>query len=338
MKDTEHSIEAAAAYWFAKRRSDSVSRSEQARFLRWLNQDPAHQAAYSEYESLWTSIGAVAGDPAIVAMRTEALAAAPRRAILGWRAMGAVAATLAVFLLVGVLLMSRGEIGGPAPERQIAQSDAPRMLRTAVGERSAVTLDDGSVVELNTDSQLVVDYGDRVRAVRLIRGQAMFEVAHDSARPFVVEAAGQRIVALGTAFDVRVDSDGMRVTLIEGRVSVEPVGDTPHGVRATRTLVPGEQLVARADQPIVVLPADVRQAVSWRTGRLAFSDEPLGEVVEEINRYSNRKVVLADPSLAELRVSCAFRAGSVGSFATAMETAFPVSAESHGDEIVLSWE
>ena len=70
MKDTEHSIEAAAAYWFAKRRSDSVSRSEQARFLRWLNQDPAHQAAYSEYESLWTSIGAVAGDPAIVAMRT----------------------------------------------------------------------------------------------------------------------------------------------------------------------------------------------------------------------------------------------------------------------------
>ena len=130
----------------------------------------------------------------------------------------------------------------------------------------------------------------------------------------------------------------MRVTLIEGRVSVEPVGDTPHGVRATRTLVPGEQLVARADQPIVVLPADVRQAVSWRTGRLAFSDEPLGEVIEEINRYSNRKVVLADPSLAELRVSGAFRAGSVGSFATAMETAFPVSAESRGNEIVLSWE
>ena len=338
MRDTDHSIDAAAASWFAKQRSDSVSRSDRARFLRWLNQDPAHQVAYSEYEALWTSIGAFAGDPAIVAIRKEALAAAPRRGFFGWHTMGAIAASLAVFLMVGVLLMMSGEVASPTPERQIAQGEASHLLQTAVGERSAVTLEDGSVVELNTDSRVVVDYVAGRRAVRLIRGQAMFEVAHDPSRPFVVEAAGQRIIALGTAFDVRVDLDGMRVTLIEGRVAVEPVGEMPQGARATRTLVPGEQLVARADQPIVVLPADVRQAVSWRTGRLSFSDEPLGEVVEEINRYSNRKVVLADPTLAELRVSGAFRAGSVGTFATAMETAFPVSAESSGDEIVLSWE
>ena len=88
----------------------------------------------------------------------------------------------------------------------------------------------------------------------------------------------------------------------------------------------------------MVLPVDVEKQVSWRTGRLIFSDEPLGDVVEELNRHSDRKIVLADPTLADLRVSGVFRAGAVGSFVTAVDAAFPIAAESRGDEVVLSWE
>ncbi len=340
MKGTGESTEAAAAFWFARLRSDSAGRSDRARFVRWLNEDEAHREAYAEYESFWIAIGCAAADPAIVAMRREALSAAPDRSGLHWTAIGSIAATLLLaFLAASFLLRSPVVTPSPVePDVQLASrsSDLNR-IQTAVGQRSAVTLDDGSVVELNTDSLIDVNYGERLRQVRLVRGQALFEVAHDSTRPFVVEAAGQRIIAIGTAFDVRVGPEGMQVTLVEGKVAVEPVAkaETP---AKRRMLAPGEQLVARADRPVVVLAANVGETVSWRTGRLIFTDDPLGQVVDEINRYSTRKVVLSDPTLADLRVSGVFRAGSIDNFATAMEAAFPVAAKPGEGGIQLSWK
>jgi len=105
-------------------------------------------------------------------------------------------------------------------------------------------------------------------------------------------------------------------------------------------LAPGQQLVARGDRPARVAQANVEQAVSWSTGRLIFNDEPLGEVVEEINRYSTRKILLEDSSLAGLRVSGVFQAGSMHSFVTALDAGFPIAsrADEGRNAYVLSWD
>src|SRR5690606_12600450 len=122
------------------------------------------------------------------------------------------------------------------------------LYRTAVGERLAVTLDDGSVLTLNTDSRALVQYGDGIRGVTLEKGQALFEVAKNPELPFVVTAAGRKVTALGTAFDVRVTDDRLAVTLIEGRVAVEPTAPSS-AIKERTELAPGDQLIAAASHP-----------------------------------------------------------------------------------------
>lgn len=319
-------VEKEAAFWFARLRSDELGEEDRARFSRWLAADPAHVSAYADYQGLWSDLDEVAATGPILALRREALRLSdrPRRARPRWVPLGAIAAGIAVALVGGWMLTQ-----SPALVPQAVVSGAPATYRTEVGERSSITLADGSVVQLNTDSVLEVDYAEGRRGLKLLRGQALFEVAHDTSRPFVVDAGGQQITALGTVFDVRVGSGETRVTLIEGRIEVKRVNGTalfPVAPEA-RKLTAGEQLVAVEERPFLVRAADVEKAVSWREGRVVFSNEPLVQVVEEINRYSTRKVVLGDGDLGEMRVSGVFRPGSADRFVAALEIGFPVEAE-----------
>ena len=319
-------VEKEAAFWFARLRSDELGEEDRARFSRWLAADPAHVSAYADYQGLWSDLDEVAATGPILALRREALRLSdrPRRARPRWVPLGAIAAGIAAALVGGWMLTQ-----SPALVPQAVFSGAPATYRTEGGERSSITLADGSVVQLNTDSVLEVDYAEGRRGLKLLRGQALFEVAHDTSRPFVVDAGGQQITALGTVFDVRVGSGETRVTLIEGRIEVKRVNGTalfPVAPEA-RKLTAGEQLVALEERPFLVREADVEEAVSWREGRVVFSNEPLVQVVEEINRYSTRKVVLGDGDLGEMRVSGVFRPGSADRFVAALEIGFPVEAE-----------
>jgi len=320
-------VEKEAAFWFARLRSDELGEEDRARFSRWLAADPAHVSAYADYQGLWSDLDEVAASGAILDLRREALKLAdqPRRVRRPrWAPLGAIAAGIAVALIGGWMLVQ-----GPTLVPQAVSSNGPATYRTEVGERSSITLADGSVVQLNTDSLLEVEYLEGRRGLKLLRGQALFEVAHDRSRPFVVEAGGQQITALGTAFDVHIGAGETRVTLIEGRIEVKRVNGSALFPVApeVRKLTAGEQLVAPEKRPFVVRVADVEEAVSWREGRVIFSDEPLAQVIEEINRYSNRKVVLGDGDLGDMRVSGVFRPGSADRFVAALEIGFPVEAE-----------
>lgn len=322
-------VEKEAAFWFARLRSDDLGEEDRARFSRWLAADPAHVSAYADYQGLWSDFDDVAASATILDMRREALRQADRPHRPRWRPrlapLAAMAAGIAV-ALGGVWMLTVRE---PALVPAAASRTGPATYLTEVGERSSITLADGSVVQLNTDSLLEVNFVEGRRGLKLLRGQALFEVAHDRNRPFVVEAGGQTITALGTAFDVHVGDHETRVTLIEGRIEVKRVNGTalfPVAPEA-RKLTAGEQLVAVEERPFLVRVADVEEAVSWREGRVVFSDEPLAEVLEEINRYSTRKVVLGDSDLANLRVSGVFRPGSADRFVAALEVGFPVEAE-----------
>ncbi len=343
-------VEEQAAYWFAVLRSERVSAADERAFDLWRAESPAHEAAYERQLLAWEALGATAMDREVLAVRRAALRAGPRAfgGGIGWFAAMAGAASLAAVL--ATVIVSTGawerlmQFGGDIVTAGVSGAAGSRVLETAVGERSTAALADGSVVELNTDTHLQTKFTADGRWVFLSRGQVVFEVAQDAKRPFVVVAANKRITALGTQFEVRVDKQAVKVTLIQGRVKVEemeePVPDATQAATAPAVeLRPGEQFVSSPRDGASVRTTDVERVTSWRHGRLDFEDEPLVNVVGEINRYSMRKVYVEDPSLADLHVSGSFKAGSVDNFTTALIALYPVVRQERREEnrIVLGW-
>lgn len=307
-----------ATVWFARRRSGAMTPQEAGVLAGWLAADPAHQAAFDAVLQAWSALDLVRADPRVLAMR-EALPA-PRR--LGSpMTRRAIAACLAAVVMVGA-------VSGAArlwPSRAFADQS----FRTGVGQKTTVTLPDRSVVMLNTDTVLRTRADKGRRMVYLDRGQAFFRVAKDASRPFVVTAGGRTITAVGTAFDVRVGARGLSVTLVEGKVRVaSPVpaaGAAAQGAARrpaaveTTEMVAGSQLIAPDDQRWSVARTDVVKATGWVRDQLIFQAEPLADVVAEMNRYSVRKIVIADAAVGGTLVSGNFRPGDVEGFARAVE-------------------
>ncbi|VAV95799.1 hypothetical protein MNBD_ALPHA04-2433 [hydrothermal vent metagenome] len=344
-----------SAYWFARMHADNVRGSDQRRFEKWQGQSPEHARAYALHDHVWASMQDASIDEEIMAMRREALSPARPSGHMSWYKYGAIAATLLVFAVSALILnpfsaipVESGPSAGLGSDNQVASVETnmpqplPTVFRTAVGERSTIDLPDGSSIELNTDSLIQTNFTAQGRNLVLIRGEALFNVAKDPDRPFVVEADGKRITAIGTTFSVRLVDKEVRVTLIEGIVDVDRV-DQAGAILASKDqqrLIAGQQLVALNALPFQVIGINPVMATSWRQGRLVFDNEPLDSVVHEINRYLTQKIVIGDPDLEGLRVSGIFRVGSVSSFATALETSFPVEAQTRDSagQVVLHWK
>lgn len=305
-----------AAAWFARKRSGEMTEQEGRELAAWLDSDPAHRAAYDLAERAWSASERVRDNPAMLSMRERALR---RRYWRSWKvAGGALAAVLAVGVFAGWTVSE----GPAAPIAPLAGPSAPLVLapgqelRTEVGQRATATLPDGSVVTLSTNTVMRTRNDERLRLVELERGQAFFQVAKDRSRPFVVEAAGRRVVATGTAFEVRVEQDRVAVTLVEGKVRVEaPINAAADGrfSRFTQSteMEPGSQLIAADGRPWAVEEVDAVREVSWLTDKLVFQNEPLSNVVAELNRYSDKRIILRDPQIADDPVSGSFRTDDI---------------------------
>jgi transmembrane sensor len=225
-------------------------------------------------------------------------------------------------------------------------ADGDGIYQTGIGETSTLTLADGSTVTLNARSRIEVSVSDRQRRVDLHDGQAFFKVARDGEHPFVVGVADRDVTALGTAFDVRLDSTSVRVTLLEGkvRISQDPLvaraASQNAGRRQTepRFLSPGQQFVAElpARTEPVVRDVDVSKAVSWRDGRVFLENLTLAAAVAEMNRYSTIQITVADTQIANLRVNGMFRAGEQEAFITALQEYFPITTRREGASIILA--
>jgi transmembrane sensor len=214
------------------------------------------------------------------------------------------------------------------------------MFRTSIGERSTVTLSDGSSIVLDTDTRINVSYSSQARRVRLFSGQAWFHVARDASRPFTVEAGDQRVVAHGTVFDVRVEDRQrtVEVTLLEGRVSVEPIRwafvdfvSPP----AKTELAPGEELTAGPNRPINKQHADISRVSSWIKGQVVFNGDSLDSAIAELNRYTTSQIELSDPALASFKVSGVFYAGHSDSFLQTLTSYYPIRIIERTDNRVV---
>lgn len=260
-------------------------------------------------QAIWSLAGQQADHPAIQRMREAALAQRPPRPKRRWAMPVGLAASVLLVTALGLVLSGRfGPFGGPA-ETQLA---------TAVGQRLDQRLVDGSTVTLNTATRLTVRYDKQQRQVALMQGEAFFEVAKDQPAPFVVTANGVSVTAVGTAFSVRTLPAGAKIILLEGRIRVDTPG--PGGAAAISTmLLPGNRLDFDGTR-ITVQRLDAEQSLGWRQGKLNFQATPLGEVAAEMNRYSQKQIVLG-PGLATVPVTGTFRIGNPEGFLRTLEAA-----------------
>lgn len=307
-----------AEHWFARRREPAVREAEAEAFERWRVQDEAHAQAYTETERLWDRLAILQSSERLKALAVQANTFSPglsaRRRFLLPVLLAASVAAIAVSV---VLWFSH------VPEVQ--------RFATAIGEQRTETLSDGTTLRMNTQSTLEARMSDNRREVTLENGEAAFDVAKDPSRPFIVVAGDGSVVAVGTHFQVRRESGQVTVTLLEGRVQL---------LRPSRHefewLDPGQQArFSETASGIVRRNVDVAALTSWMSGRLEFRGAPLHDAVEEINRYSMRKIRIGDPSIDGIEISGTFRTGDVDGAVAAFEVAFPVRAETTATEITL---
>ena len=347
--DQEQSIEDQAAFWLVRLDALDCTPEDRFAFEAWKQQDPAHERMFLRLQRGNVLVDRHMTDSRIVAMLEEARAerhAGERSLAATLRTAGGLAALAASIVVAAFVAVP--SLRPPSDIEAFTPSDV-EVFETSVGERSVITLADGSMVSINTNSLVEVSFSASERLVKLLRGQAYFEVAENVYRPFVVQAGDQRVVALGTAFDVRFDrKDRVEITLVEGRVEVNDVsrarGTFPRkGGQAPVdpiALTPGHRLIARAASAPEVVVTDTVEETSWRRGQLLFRERPLASAVEEINRYSLQKLVLADdPRVRALAVSGVFNAGGrASSFVNALQELHPLHAQRTGrDEITLVW-
>jgi transmembrane sensor len=252
----------------------------------------------------------------------------------------AAALVLAIFLtLVGVAKhpftpsVAEADNGIPTSER----------YETHIGERRQVRLSDGSIVTLNTGSLVEVAYTAQRRNVRLLRGEAMFKVAHNAQWPFVVTAGDRDVTAVGTAFVVRVDGPAIKVVLVQGKVKVDPL--RPVGLArvipqlSEDDLTPGEQLIAfEGRRKVTIATADVQRALSWENGQVIFRDDTIQTAVAELNRYTDTRILVGDPHILALTVSGVFNARRPEDFVAAVTSFYPIVAvHPSADVTELRW-
>jgi len=320
---------------------DSVSDEERRAFESWRDLSAENTEAYERAVAAMRVFDNAQDNPHLDALRRAALRYQPERRILGFKSIAAAMALAMVGVAALVALRSDLNFSENAPVASVYEKGVAD-YSTRRGERLEVTLPDGTAVTLNTDTDLDVVFDGQYRRVEMLRGQAFFTVAKDPLRPFVVSAGDKQIVAIGTAFDVRVEKQRVEVLLVEGHVVVENV--TPSGAaanladasNATIQLYPGERLVA-ADMEVVHTPApNPERELKWRDGLIEFDNTTLANAVEEFNRYSEQTIRIEDPNLAELLISGIFRTNSQRNFLEALTSLHPVAVEYRGpNELAL---
>jgi len=292
-----------ASEWMARLESDDVTSNERADFERWLARSPENALAFARLRAMRKKFAAVRSMAYEFGLAKDG--AAEYRA--HHRTWGAVAAGLVCAIVASTWYLGR-EHGSH--------------YQTSIGERAKAILPDGSSMELNSNSDARVKYSATSRIIELNRGEAYFQVAHDAARPFWVHGGDAWVRAVGTAFNVDVLADEVRVTVDEGTVKV--TGGRLVGVDLALTKMPpepGASAVSAGQRAeirdttttVTTIPAaEKTRAVAWRSGMQVFDNQSLGDMVDELSRYTALRIRVDDPAIRSLLVSGSFEASPAG--------------------------
>jgi transmembrane sensor len=308
-------------------------------WLRWCDAVPNNLAAFEAFQKDWrdldalkSSAGTQAATPSSNGVGDDLIRGTARRPIPKVRRWGVVlplglaAGAALVALTVSFFTRPRAL---PVPGQQVAATETNR----------AATLPDGSRVILSAQTSLNVDFNGPKRNLDLSSGEAYFKVQHDRRHPFVVQAGDISVTAVGTAFDVRREPNRVTVTVEEGTVEIAGSTFAKIGLPTTWRAEAGYQLTySSGGRTAMISSVDTSSALKWRSGELAYVWEPLGAVIEDLNRYSQHKVIIKDPAIAALRFTGTVFTASLGDWVKAIEQSYPVRADSaaNGDIVLVA--
>lgn len=330
----------AAARWLVRLRESPDDERLVAEWLDWCDAEPENLDSFQRVQDTWQTVGDVrpVRNASRLAKQRTKLSLSPRGRGPHRRLTPHASRYLARAAAVAFLLF------GGAALWLVAQPFGGETLSTAVATHASSDLPDGSHIELGALSRVRVKYGERERRVVVNAGEVFFEIAHDPARPFVVDAGDVTVTAVGTAFNVHRHDERVVVTVSEGRVRVQsdagriwnvvaPAAEPPKPVEAAA----GEQAVYwKAEERILTAAvADIEAATAWRRGVLKFTHEPLDVVISDLNRYSHRRIELGDPSLHNLRYTGTVFSNSLEDWLKAVENVFPVRVERVDDDRIV---
>ncbi len=310
-----------AAAWLA-RRDRGLTPAEQDEYLHWLRANPRHTEAVTQHAAaLERMMQLYEWQPSHDSEPNPDLFAPPRR--MNWWLWSAGLAAAAAIVVAFVGLRPRS-----------ASSPAP-VARTYLHVNDRMALPDGTRVELKDGSNVIVQYSETERRVKLTGGEAHFTVWKDKTRPFVVDVGGIEVRAVGTAFNVRLEPDRVEVLVTEGTVKV----DTPSNpAAALPRITAGERAVlelqtARVPVPVIsqVTTDDINRELSWQAPRLQFFETPLADAVAEFNRLNRHQIVIADPELNSRLIGGTFRPDNTEGFVRLLTETLGIQAETTKD-------
>src|SRR5580692_1885377 len=332
-----------AADWLVRLQSTEVSLEETLAWQAWIQESPANAEAFARSEELSQALRDVPAPPAVplaLLERDRYDASVPirdwkppleerksRRAQRWSWATLRVAASIAVFGLIFTVLKT---------------PTGANVFETEIGENRRLTLADGSVISLGGNTRIEVALSEKVRAIELTRGEALFKVAKDAARPFKVRAGDATIIAVGTEFNVERNSDRAVVSVTEGRVEVKPITGLLPVVFLQEFKPKLRSVRVSAGQQTTAGSAGVEEptkmedpATGWQIGHLAFHLQPLRYVLEDVNRYAHKPIVLESEGLGTLVVTGTVERENIGGWVKSLEHAFDLQAVEEADQIIL---
>jgi transmembrane sensor len=302
-----------ALQWLETLRDSAMDEGAVAAWLRWSS-EPENLQEFERLQGIWDGVGRL--DRAAL-LPSPARAPARRSVRLAWAA--------------GLVLMVGASLGG-----YWVREIGGRSYGTEVAMTSEIALSDGSRVELAPLSRISARFTDESRVIDIESGEAYFDVAKDPLRPFIVKTDDVQVLAVGTAFNVHKIGGRVRVTVTEGVVSVSATNMDAAGGGRAQAAVPvqasaGQQVeYSVVDRRMQVAGANVEIATAWRSGMLKFVNEPLGNVVADLNRYTDRKILIEDESLEALPYTGTVFSGRIDQWLLALQDAFPLVAEEQG--------
>lgn len=342
-------VEEVAVRWFMRQQSGAWNDADQASLDTWLDANAAHRIQYLRIKHVWERSdsmkalgagvapgvvpprgswgdrrflrggGSSASNPHLVSHEEVD----PRSSAKTRSRVQFFSAAAALVVLAGALyLFYAGLFAGTR-------------YSTPIGGIQTVALADGSQAILNTNTRIRVILGDRERQIRLDSGEAFFEVARDSKRPFVVYVDNKRVMAVGTKFAVRRNNDDVQVVVTEGRVKLER---SSGGVTPPVAFLDAGTIARTSSSEVLVrtnAQTEAEKLLIWRMGYVSFDNVPLAEAVAEFNRYNVRKIVIDDPTVAALRIGGNFRSNNTDAFLDLLQSGFAIAVEPREHEVIL---
>lgn len=317
-----------ALKWLQAVHADDMPEDQLMAYVTWMEADPRNAAEFHRLDQAWIVADVADGhirDRAVQSAWSDVMGFSWLKpgSRFGWGPAVAVACSIvliAVFVFSGVF----------TPTQQLT-------IVTAVGEQRDVELPDGTTLSLNTESELIVDYSRDVRTVRLVQGQAFFNVASNPGRPFIVQLNEGNVEVVGTTFDVLKKPDGFSVTVLEGRVAVSPgQAVAPNGNIKTLILKGNQRTdVSLREASLEAVSVDAEAATSWQAGQLVFRGAPLSEVLSELGRYTEQDLRLADAEMETIEFTGVLKIEDASLMATRLARLLSLNSSTATDGSIL---